>query len=74
MHRDIVPTHQQLTGPERTIRLLPSRKQVCNNPDQDIIQFRESTVQENGEVDTLRIIIELSSINCESGWFRKRYG
>ena len=74
MHWDIVPTDHKLAGSKRAVSLLPSHKQIRYNSRQDLVQLRKTTVQEDSEVDALRIIIELPAIDCEPRGLGKWHG
>src|SRR2546427_4487066 len=65
MHWNIVPAKEKLARPEGTIGLLPSHKQIRKDSGQEPVQFWKTTFQQDGKVDILSIIIELSPIYRE---------
>lgn len=68
MHRNIVPSNQELTGSKRAIGFLPSPKQISEDQRQDAVQLWEPVVQQHAQVNALRIIVKLSAVHRESWW------
>src|ERR1700733_4494770 len=72
VHRSIVPTEKKLATAERTVGLLPFPQ--IDGTQQHLIQCRKPAFQQDRHIDTLSIIIQLSSIDCRPGSAGERFG
>ena len=75
MHGSVVPTKEQLAASERTIGSLPVRHDVTENDGQVFIQLWEPPLQENAQVDTFSVVVQLSPVHGQTGpageWLRQ---
>ena len=65
MHGDVVPAEEELATPERSVGLVPSHEEITDERRHALVQRRETAVQQDGQVEALRVVIQLSPIDRE---------
>ena len=65
MHRSIVPAKHKFAASEIPLSLLPNRHDLLQNRRQYFVKDRKATPEQQGEIDTLRIVVEFPPVNNE---------
>src|SRR5438445_4911631 len=74
MHRDIVPTQVQTAGTERTVGFDPVVQDSADDCFEGFVQPRKTIAEQEAQINALRAVIKLASIDCEARSPGKRPG
>src|SRR5277367_2663968 len=73
MHGSVVPTEKQMTAPERAIGPLPPCRDVTDNGGKIFVQLGEAASQQDGQVDSFCVVVQLTLVCRKPGPARERF-